>query len=244
VIEVDIIILSYAKTKELKEITQQAIVTCLSSENPENISFNILVIESDRSIPPYQFERTTTIYPEVSFGFNKFLNIGILQTSAKYLCLCNNDLIFHKNWASEILEEFARYPNLLSANPYCDRFDYDRRIVDHANVVFKKDNMSINGVLTGWCIFVERTVLNQIGPLDERFEFWYADNDYDLTLQKHKIEHALIKSSKVTHLACQSHSTLGKKLDEMTIGQRKIFDKKWNKRSIWKRLYSKISKAK
>lgn len=238
-IEIDIIILSYAKNGTLKQLTEQTISTLLGSEDPAQINFNIIVIESNKNLAPFQFENTKTIYPSEKFNFNKYLNIGISLTSNKYTCLCNNDLIFHKKWASEILKEFARHPNLLSANPYCERFDYDRSIVDHDNVVFKKDNMSINGVLTGWCIFVERTVLNQIGPLDERFEFWYADNDYDLTLQKHKIEHALIKSSKVTHLACQSHSTLGNKLDEMTIGQRKIFDKKWNKRSIWKRLYSK-----
>ena len=130
-IEIDIIILSYAKNGMLKQLTEQTISTLLVSEDPAQIHFNIIVIESNKNLAPFQFENTKTIYPKEKFNFNKYLNIGISLTSKKYTCLCNNDLIFHKNWASEILKEFARYPTLLSANPYCERFDYDSRIVDH-----------------------------------------------------------------------------------------------------------------
>lgn len=241
VAEIDIIILSYAKTIKLRNLTEQAISTCLSSEKSEDVIFNILVIESNNSTPSYSFERTTTIYPNEKFGFNKFLNIGIQKTSSKYVCLCNNDLIFYKGWATEILKEFTNHPQLLSANPYCENFSYDQRIIDSGHVVFQKGNEHINGILTGWCIFLQRNIFNTIGPLDERFEFWYADNDFNLSLQKHGIEHALIKNSKVTHLACQSHSILGDRLDAMTIGQKTLFEKKWRK-SFWKRLRTKFFK--
>lgn len=240
--KIDIIILSYAKTEYLKELTEQSIKTLIESEDPDKIQFNILVIESNKSLEPFQFGNMTTIYPKEEFGFHKYLNIGIKATSNQYVCLCNNDLIFHKNWASEILKQFKLYPNLKSANPFCNSFEYDNFITNSSNVLIRRENPNVNGILTGWCIFVDRSVFSKIGFLDERFEFWYADNDYDLTLRKHKIDHALIKSSKVTHLACQSHDMLGDNLELMTLGQREVFEQKWLKKSIVKRLYNFIIK--
>jgi len=231
-VAVDIIILSYAKSEQLKNLTIQAVETVLASENPQEIQFNVLVIESNKTLQPYQYENTITIYPTEEFGFNKYLNIGIKRTSSPYICLCNNDLIFHKGWATEILNVFNKRKNIDSANPYCTNFKYDERIINGDNVILRNENLTIDGILTGWCIFVKRRVFDKIGLLDERFTFWYSDNDYDLTLRKYSIKHALIKSSVVTHLACQSHNTLDDKREELTTGQRLIFEQKWHKPGI------------
>ena len=239
---IDIIILSYAKNDHLRQLTEQSISTLLESEDREIINFKVLVIESNKTVAPYQFSNTTTIYPNEQFGFNKYLNIGIRSTNSPHICLCNNDLIFHKNWASEILKQFNLYPNLKSANPFCNLFEYDNFIINSSDLIIRRENLNINGILTGWCIFVERSIFSKIGLLDESFEFWYADNDYDLTLKKHKIDHALIKSSKVTHLACQSHEILGDNLELMTLGQRQVFKRKWGEKSILKKLYNFVLK--
>jgi len=240
---IDIIILSYAKDDHLKQLTEQTISTLLESEDPEKINFNVLVIESNKALEPFQFKNTNTIYPKEKFGFNKFLNIGIKATSNQYICLCNNDLIFHKNWASEILKHFKINLKIKSANPYCSNFRYPLEITHKSSVICRRKNLNTDGILTGWCIFIERIIFDKIGLLDERFEFWYADNDYDLTLRKHKIDHALIKSSKVTHLECKSHDTLGDDLDAMTIGQRIIFEEKWFKSSVIHKLQTALRKV-
>src|ERR1700749_4974158 len=100
---IDIIILSYAKDEKLKALTEQTIATLLDSEDPEHIKFDVLVIESDKSLRPYQYPGTQTIYPDETFGYNKYMNIGIKATGNEYVCLCNNDLVFHKGWAGAIL---------------------------------------------------------------------------------------------------------------------------------------------
>src|ERR1700761_8999095 len=121
---IDIIILSYAKSDLLKQMTIDAINSLETSENSEKIIFNTVVLESNKALKPFQYPRTTTIYPEEAFGYNKYLNIGIQMTHNSYVCLCNNDLIFHKNWATEILEAFDQHPELSSANPYSENFGY------------------------------------------------------------------------------------------------------------------------
>jgi len=233
-VKIDIIILSYAKNSKLKQITLDCINSLIASEDPEKIIFEPLVIESNKEMRPNQYPGTKTIYPDVAFGYNRYMNIGVKMTNNLYVCLCNNDLIFHPNWATEILKAFSQYPVLSSANPYSENFDYDVLIKNGDNVIRRDKTLKINGVLTGWCIFVKRSVFKKIGAFDERFVFWYADNDYDLTLRKYRIKHALVKSSLVTHLFCQSHNLLLDKKEELTIGQRHIFEEKWHKKKILK----------
>ena len=105
---IDIIILSYAKTDELKQITLDCVESLLSSEKSGNIVFEALVIESNKKMSPYQYPGTKTIYPDEVFGYNKYMNIGINMTHNAYVCMCNNDLIFHEGWATEILKAFKQ----------------------------------------------------------------------------------------------------------------------------------------
>jgi GT2 family glycosyltransferase len=201
-IDVDIVILSFAKDEKLKAITQQGIDTLLDSEDPEQINFNVLVIESNKALKPYQFKGAKTIYPDEDFGFNKYLNVGIKQTHSKFIALCNNDLIFHKHWASEILKAMDADPDLMSATPYCSTF-HDGAGFDPAGRVQE----GYFGTFVGWCFLVKRGVFDTIGALDEKFNFWYADADYCQLLLKHKIKNCLIPLSRVTHLGSESLKT-------------------------------------
>lgn len=223
-IGIDIIILSYAKDEELKELTNQTIQTVLASEDPENIRFNVLVIESNKGLQPYQFPNSTTIYPKEKFGFHKYLNIGIRQTDNPYVCLCNNDLIFHKGWASAILNAMAADATLLSAHPYQPGYVKD---VSHKGEDCELD--SFYGVLFGWCIFVKRELFNITGPLDEHLTFWYSDYDYIKTLQKHNIATSLIPGSVVDHLGSRSWVTMDKREHQkLTQIPRVYFSYKWH----------------
>ncbi|WP_367864826.1 glycosyltransferase family 2 protein [Pedobacter sp. WC2423] len=232
-VKIDIIILSYAKTELLKQITLQGIESLFLSEDPDHIQFEALVIESNAALFPYQYPNTKTIYPDEKFGFNKYLNIGIAQTDNAYICLCNNDLIYHQNWASEILSVMEENPNIKSANPYCSYFHPQLKIAEPKKIVVGTTRNLLNGILTGWCIFLKREIFDTIGLLDEQFEFWYADKDFGRTLLNYKIDHALIIPAKVDHLGNQTHTAINeKKLSHLTHGQKIIFEKKWGKEPV------------
>ncbi|QKJ30437.1 glycosyltransferase family 2 protein [Mucilaginibacter mali] len=226
-IEIDIIILSYAKDESLKDLTNQTIQTVLASENPDEIHFNVVVIESNKGLFPYQFPNSTTIYPKEKFGFHKYLNIGIGQTNSPYVCLCNNDLVFHKGWASAMLKAMDEDANLLSAHPYQPGYIKNK---NHTGEDCELD--SFYGVLFGWCIFVKRELFNITGPLDEQLTFWYSDYDYIKTLQKHQIITRLIPGSIVDHLGSRSWVTMDKKEHQkLTQIPRLYFSYKWHHRS-------------
>jgi len=229
-INIDIIILSFGKTEALRKVTMDGIESLVASENPEEIKFNIIVIESDRSLAPYQYPNSTTLYPNTSFGYHKFMNIGIRASGNPYICLCNNDLVFHKHWASNIINEMDKDASLLSASPYDDMFHKGEGFPE-----FQPPFEGYMGVLSGWCIFVKREVFDKIGMLDENLVFWYCDADYCRSLIKHGIKNCLISSSFVTHLGSISTRTLDKQENKMLTKLPEFYYRyKWQHQSYFK----------
>ncbi|KQR72694.1 glycosyltransferase family 2 protein [Pedobacter sp. Leaf176] len=205
---IDVIILSYAKNSALKKLTEQTIASCVNSENPGEISFNIVVIESYRELEPFQFEHSTTIYPTAKFGFHRYLNIGIRNTAHDYICFCNNDLIFHKHWATEILNAMKQNPGLQCCNTFCDNFHQDKAHYYNGNINYGYENGLF---FTGWCFLVKRSIFDITGFFDEKFEFWFSDDDFRLTLKKKNLANALVIKSKVTHLRSETLNKADKK---------------------------------
>ncbi len=235
-LKIDIIILSYAKDDALKALTTQTITTLRQSESEKEISFNIIVIESNKNLKPWQFEHSTTIYPDVEFGFNRYLNIGAQNTNSPYICFCNNDLIFHKGWASEILKLMATDASILSAAPFCP--------VTHVRdgYPFKDPYLPIYHIFSGWCFFIKRDLLKITGPFDDKYKFWYADADYLNTLKKHGIKNYMVTESKVTHLGSKTSDKLEAALyKKLTALPNAYHNYKWTDRNypyyLLKRLY-------
>ncbi len=227
-VQIDVIILSYAKNTYLKGLTEQTITTLIQSEDPKKIEFHILVIESEKSLYPFQFEHSKTIYPKEKFGFNKYLNIGLSITNNKFVCLCNNDLIFHQHWASEILAAMERDVDMMSATPFCLKYHQTNGFSAYA-----PPTEGYLGVFTGWCIFVKRTIFNRIGRLDENLVFWYCDNDYVQLLLKHNIKNVLVSTSFITHLGSESLKDIDEKTyDKLTLLPQLYYNYKWNHHSV------------
>jgi len=227
---IDVIILSYAKTEELKNLTLQTIDSLLNSEDKQQVDFNIVVLESNKQLSPYQFKNTTTIYPTEEFGFNKYLNIGIKQTNSSLICLCNNDLLFHKGWAIAIIEAMQNNPSILSASTVCPIM-HNKNNIDLSNPIIE----GYEKFFSGWCFMIKRSLIDKIGYFDGRFKFWYADTDYLQTLKKHHIKNYLITGSLVTHLNEVTSKSLSKKEHfKLTLLPQMYFNYKWGKDSYLK----------
>lgn len=226
--ELDIIILSNAQTPELRNLTCQAIETLLASEDFSKIRFLIQVYESAET-GTYSYPYCRTIFPKKPFNFNRYMNMGIKNGEAPYICLCNNDLIFHRNWASNILIAFKNNPNLESASPLCEINHRERGIKPHTGTYM---GYEVRKHVAGWCLFFKRSMLKKTGLLDERFKFWYVDNDYAKTLEKGQILHALVSDSLVDHLESQTLKTKSAK-DQLllTTEERFFYEFKWESRS-------------
>lgn len=228
--DIDVIILSAARTPELKRTTEDALESLLTSEDPDTVRFHLIVIESCPEAAMTGYNGAQTMTPSEPFGYHRYMNIGIRAGNAPFVCMCNNDLVFHHGWATEILKALAQDPNLMSASPYCGYF--------HGSVLPSPSEAVITGYqngihVAGWCLFARRSVFQTIGALDERFIFWFCDDDYRLTLKEHGLAHALVTTSRVDHLGSRTlnaEQDSGRK-NRITRRQALLFHYKWGHRS-------------
>lgn len=225
--EIDVIILSFAHNHSLLQTTKNAVISLLQSENHKQIKFNVVVIESQKRMSPYQYPGTTTLYPEQPFGYHRYMNIGINATNSPYICICNNDLIFHPNWASEILKQMSLNEELASASPIASNY--------HPNLAMSLTQEAIAGYrigyeITGWCLFYKRELIKTIGILDENYQFSGADYDYAYTLWVCGIKHALVTASVVDHIAAQTLKTQTQDRQDQLTKDVIYHKKKWGSR--------------
>jgi GT2 family glycosyltransferase len=205
--KLSVILLAMTTTEELFTMTSVCINSLIASESATEIE--IIIIESNKNYLNAGFkhpEFVTVIVPESDFNFHKFLNIGIRASTGEYVALCNNDLVFHKSWFAEILKIKEKNPSIKSFSPngkiddcyFTNKFEIGYKVQTHVK---------------GWCIVANREVFSSIGFLDETFDFYYADNDYAMSLKCNNIKHALVFNSYVTHLAKKSSLGIEKHLE-------------------------------
>lgn len=229
--EVDICIVSYAKTEELYEVTCKGIKSLLASE--KDIQFNVFIMESNVHRDYSQFSNVKTFYPGTEFKYNKYLNNLQQEGESEYLALCNSDLTYEKGWATEIIKRMYQVPEILSASPFCPQTQNINDWQGSKNFL----GYRVRRELAGWCIFQQRKIYDIIGKLNEDVDFWFSDDIYAEQLKKHNIIHALIPASRVNHhennLGITGQSVLTEwQRDDFTVGQHNKFlkakEKLWN----------------
>lgn len=201
---VNVIILSNGKTPALQKMTQDCVDSCRDAEDGK---IHCAVIEQ----VDIEYRNCNTYFNDIflPFNYNQSLNWGveltenILRNKPSYVAFCNNDLVFHKHWATNIIAEMEAN-DLLSASPLCP--------INNVGIYKPHDSVQLGYRLrheiNGWCIVVNRKIFDIIGKLDESFGFWFADNMYSEQLKDNNIRHALISASQVTHLGSQTLNTL------------------------------------
>lgn len=190
-----VVILTNTNSDSIFEMNKNCIKSLL--ENTSQYVKQIVLMESNKNAQYKYSDEVTVIKPDEDFNFNRFLNIGISHCDTAFYALCNNDIIFEKNWFNEILRIKLQHPEILSFCP----MDYN---CAHKPVSKYPDTVDFylgaDTIIPGYCIVVDKNIFKIIGDLDERFDFYYADDDYAMTIRKYNIKHAYVTKSIVTHL--------------------------------------------
>ena len=220
---VDCILLTKTIDDNFYKMTVDTIDSLINSE--PSINFKIKLVESNYSSPfKYNYPNLELIQPIEQFNYNRFLNFGVEKCTSDWIIISNNDVIYTEKWFTNLMVEHEKNPELLSMCPYEPNW-HTNYYPTEINVNYGYDSKTF---ITGWCIILNKSVINSIGKFDERFAFWYQDDDYGKTLQKYNIQHAMIKNSVVYHIGSQSHKILSdSEKFELTFNQKKIFDDKW-----------------
>ncbi len=121
---------------------------------------------------------------EANEGFPKGMNRGIQASSARYVCLLNNDLRFTTGWLTELIAVAAADPQIGVVNPKSSTFgDRPPRGVSleaYAETLRAQQGLFTEvGMCIGFCMLITRAVLDRIGGLSEEVErIFFEDEDF------------------------------------------------------------------
>jgi len=195
--QVDVIIPSL--TVKNPDMVRRCIQTMRASD-PQH-DFNVILVESG----PGKIDcgqDTTTMFNRPVFNYNHALSLGIRFSDSSWVCLMNNDLIFHPFWFTEIETAWLTYPNIQSFSPWNNHAGYHDNVFSGAKRSIYP-GFRVAYELCGWALICRRDVLETIN-LSDRVDLWFSDNIYSDELMKHGFIHALVPASRVDHICSQT----------------------------------------
>lgn len=192
---------------------KQLLIECIDSVIKDfgDLEVEVIVVDNDSTDDSVQSVRDTfksviVIENSENLGFSKANNIGIKQSSGKYICLINSDIIVKKGCLKNMFEYMERNisigmlgPKLLntdeSIQTSCKKFptiwnNITRTFFLHKLFpkssffsseemnYFLHDRIKQVEALAGAFLMVRRKAISKIGLLDEAYFFYSEDIDW------------------------------------------------------------------
>jgi GT2 family glycosyltransferase len=195
--KIDAIILSYAPNEEMYKVTQNLVNSYI--ETADELINKIFVLETYKQFnKSYNHDKVEVIIPNEEFNYNKFYNIGLSKCKSEFVVGPNNDVIIHPNCLQTIVNEFNTNKDIHSICPI------DRNWHRHTKMYFPSENKLYYGYnvslqMFGCLVCCRRSVFEKIGYLDEKFYFFYQDNDYSMCLERCGLRHGAHTGARISH---------------------------------------------
>lgn len=197
--KLSVIILSYAIDEEVYQMNCRAIESLYASENWSDGEPEVLLVESNREATYEYDKRVKVLMPEEKFGFHRFFNIGLDNTSGEFVAFCNNDIVFTPGWWRAIMKVKEQHPKFMCFSPVDSSYPMmAEEIAKGKEYIIGWENKRH---FAAWCFVWERKVFKTIGRFDETFDFYSADDDELQTLRYYAIPNVLVTASEVKHLS-------------------------------------------
>lgn len=195
---------------------------CIESIKLNTKKFKLILIDdgSDKETKEwiensgYKFIRN-----EIALGFTKACNIGIdeaMKLDFKCLCLLNSDTeIITNGWFDKVASFFEKdkigIAGVVSDNAMCQSIkDIPKYLLNINN-----KNTFYSYLIHGFCYFINKNLLLEIGHLDDDlFPHYGSEDDYSLKSIKYGYKNIIIGSVFVKHNNCTSY---GKKVRQVII---------------------------
>ncbi|WP_240967812.1 glycosyltransferase family 2 protein [Paenibacillus aquistagni] len=159
----------------------------------------------------------------VNEGFSKAVNAGIQQSSGDYVILINNDIVFQQpGWLNLMIDTMKQDSRigivgarLLYANQTIQhggvvpslRGNFDHRYrfqpADYPPALAVEDAHAVTGAL----MLISRALIDEIGPLSERYFIAYEDVDYCYRAKQHGYRVVYCGTAHAVHLEGYTRGT-------------------------------------
>jgi O-antigen biosynthesis protein len=233
----DIIVLTYNKLELSKEF--------FKSLEAVDLPLRIIAIDnaSSDNTPDYlkslknsDKRRFECVFNPKNLGFVGGMNQGLSMCSSDYICLANNDIIFTKDWLSEIIYLFDKYQDIGLINPNSNtlgaRPDSGQTIESFAGSLEKK----YKGIFVempfciGFCMVLRKNLLDKAGGLSPKYApMFFEDTDFSKKAVKAGYRIGLAKGAYVWHKEHGSFKNKSRESESIFRKNKKIFQEKWGR---------------
>lgn len=231
---IDVICLTKTTNNSYFEMCVNTLKTMFLSE--KHTIFDVIIVESEYNstydyysvLNEYKNSFIKVIKPNEDFNYNRFINLGMKHINQNdWFVVINNDLIFEEGWFSKIMEVHSAKPDIIAFSPF--EPDYHIKWFGDFDKLYQI-GYTTGYHISGWCLVMNRSVLEAMGEWDENFIYWCQDDDYGEFLKRRGIKNALVRNSIVRHLHNKSNDIIDpNKIDSMTSGMMQVFNEKWSK---------------
>lgn len=165
----------------------------LSSVKPKGAIREVIVLQNERNE-----------------GFSAGMNRGVQESTAPFVCLLNNDLLFTKGWLEEMLAVAEKDVTIGAVNPASSTFGERPRAGESLEAVAGRRRAlqaqyTEVGMGIGFCLLIKREVINRIGGLTKEVDrAFFEDEDYSARIQQAGLRCVVAEGAYVYHTEHQS----------------------------------------
>lgn len=178
---------------------------CIQSiQQSENAPYNIVVVDNASDIAPTLTGRVHLIQLTDNKGFAGANNIGIRyalsQNDCSHILLLNNDTLIEPNTLSSLLEKSILEPKFIYGSRLLSY--YNKEKYDHIGGFWNTNSCKFDLLLhnldksqklqpeqtidyvCGASIFANKTIFEDVGPMDERYFLYFEEADWCFKAKK------------------------------------------------------------
>lgn len=227
--DISIVIVTYNSEKDIANAINSVI------ENTKKLQYEIVVVDNSSQDKTWEiikeFERNydfIKIIQSENKGFNYANNIGIKNTTGKYIGLLNPDTILLNNVFDIIIDKMELMDDIGACGPLVlDGMEkpnlthiFFPSIKDHflRIIGIRKQNSAlllnpVNEVYsvdspTGACFIFKRDLIHEIGLLDEKYFLYFDEADYAKRIKDSNYKNYIFPEAKLIHLQGQSTDSI------------------------------------
>jgi GT2 family glycosyltransferase len=173
-------------------------------------------------------------------GFPAAANQGIRLSRGRHVILLNNDTIVPRGWLAPLLDPFNRdaRTGLVGPSSNCvsglQQIESGYRNINELNKfandlrIREKHRLEDVDRLIGFCMAIDRKVIDRIGLLDECFGIGcFEDDDYTLRSLEAGFRVVIARDAFVHHFGSRSFIALGDQFGSILESNRSKFLQKW-----------------
>ncbi len=170
-----------------------------------------------------------------NIGFVKGVNLGLTLSSAPFICLANNDLIFTKGWLEEVIKVFEKNKFIGILNPNSNNLGMHAKGQETIESLAVDLSSSYSGIFaempfcSGFCMVMRREILDKSGGLSQDYiPMFFEDTDISMQAKAMGYLIGLAKGAYVWH---KEHGSFreGNDSDQLFRRNQRLFQDKYGK---------------